>query len=98
MIPPIRSFTAQARVPRVEPGVHARQAQQGDARLDAAGPCSPAFWPMVVLSSGTRSWGPGLDAPLFRTRLAPREGPQTMLAVPEGVEPQGACHVLSPVL
>ena len=44
------------------------------------------------------AWGPGLDAPLFKTRLGPREGPQSMLAVPGGVKPQGACHVSSPSL
>ena len=44
------------------------------------------FWPMGVLSSGTRSWGPGLDAPLLRTRLAPREGRET----PSGRAPRVA--------
>ena len=41
-----------------------------DTNVDAAAPCSPACGPTVILSSGKESWGPGLDAPLFRSPTA----------------------------
>ena len=54
-----------------------REAWCRPAPRDALGAPASRFWPMGVLSSATRSCGPGLDAPLFRTRLGPREGPQS---------------------
>ena len=54
----------------LQPQSRSHRAPHYDARLDAAGPCSPACGPTGVLSSGTESWRPGLDAPLIRSRTA----------------------------
>ena len=61
--------------PPPPPTVHERRAQQGDGSLDAAGPFSPAFWPIVILRPGKDSWGPGLHAPLFRLPAAATPDP-----------------------
>jgi len=45
------------------------------ARLE--GVSRPSRGPRRVLNSGASSPGPQLDAPLFRTRRGPREGPQS---------------------
>ena len=75
--------------PPPPPHVHARQAPQGHARLDAAAPFSPACAPSVVLSRGKESWGPGRLVPLLRSPLGPREGPPPTRRVSKGATRKG---------
>ena len=63
---------------------HKMAGQCRPAPRDALGAHASRFAAVGDRSSGTRSWGPGLDAPLFRTRLGPREGPQSRRRVQRG--------------